>query len=612
VTAARPSLALPIAVATLALLAASAGLLAVLGPSASSRAITTITRVGSQPAAIVDVAALCLLVAGGTAWFGVSRRWLACVAFATAAAWLAPELSGSPGVTREARSFGMTLSPLLAPLVAHLAVGSVPGRVSTTVRWALVSSYAVALVAAVGRALTYDPFFDLDCAPVCLRGDNVFVLWTNVGLADVLRTIGWLGAIATGIGLAGWSAVRLMQIDRRRRRREWTSLAPATACGASLAWLAIARLAISPTLVTDVGLLSPILALGGALAWLGAGVTASLLADLRRAQQLARLADIPQDPDGRVSLRSILARTLDDDTVRICYPVGAGDAFVDEDGNLVVDPRDVAGRQVTAIERTGRLVALVDHAEGLDPHILTDEIGAAAQLAVDNERLEATVRAHLREMGDSRVRIVAASDAARGQLERDLHDGAQQRLLAVSYELRLARAKAVGMASDESLAQLDVAIRDVDRALQELRDVAHGIYPAILADAGLAAALRTLAGRIDLPVTLEDHANQRCGRAAEAAAYFTATEALRAAEYAGAERVQISLWREAGGLRLELRSDVRLDGQAWVRSEDRVAAAGGELSVEGLAGPAPDSEVRPSLAAGWMPSTTLSVSLPCA
>ena len=119
-------------------------------------------------------------------------------------------------------------------------------------------------------------------------------------------------------------------------------------------------------------------------------------------------------------------------------------------------------------------------------------------------------------------------------------------------QLRVARGLASGGAGGDLLARLDVAIADVDGSLRDLRDLAHGIYPAILAESGLAAALRTLGGRSKVPVTLADRSAGRFIQSTEAAAYFTVTEAIRAVEVMGASRISISLENDDAALTLEL------------------------------------------------------------
>src|SRR5439155_3673120 len=144
------------------------------------------------------------------------------------------------------------------------------------------------------------------------------------------------------------------------------------------------------------------------------------------------------------------------------------------------------GRAVMTIERSGHPIALVAHdATLVDGSRLDREIGPAATLAIENERLQAEVLAQLEDLRASRARIVETGDAERLRLERDLHDGAQQRLLALSYDLRLARAAAEADGDAELVTLLATAGDEAQTALGELRELAHGIYPAILAEAGL-------------------------------------------------------------------------------------------------------------------------------
>ena len=259
-----------------------------------------------------------------------------------------------------------------------------------------------------------------------------------------------------------------------------------------------------------------------------AGLVAS---DMRRSEALARLADSVTAGAGTPSLRATLARTLDDDRIRVVYPVEDG-LFIDEAGALVPAPHTGAERGVTAIERAGVQIALVEHEAGLDADLLDREIGAAARLAVDNERLEATIRARLRDLQASRARIVEAGNSARGRLERDLHDGAQQRLLAVSFELRLAVAACEKAgAPAETHAALAAAIEELDRALAELRDLAQGIHPVVLAEDGLTGALASLAEAAPVPLEVTCDVD-RCARPTELAAYLVIVEAVRRVEAA--------------------------------------------------------------------------------
>ncbi len=219
-------------------------------------------------------------------------------------------------------------------------------------------------------------------------------------------------------------------------------------------------------------------------------------------------------------------------------------------------------------------IAYVDHAAELDPDVLDREIGAAARLAVDNERLEATIRARLRALQASRARIVATSDATRVRLERDLHDGAQQRLLAVSFELRLASVAMAksGHRDSQSAALAEMladALGEMDLALSELRTLAHGIHPVVLVEDGLVGALAGMADVSAIPVLVVADRVDRCAERTELAAYAAVVEALRQAEDAGAEWLDVNLTERAERLAVSMAARGLEDGPRWVKVGDR-------------------------------------------
>ena len=321
---------------------------------------------------------------------------------------------------------------------------------------------------------------------------------------------------------------------------------------------------------------------------------------MRRVAAVRRIADAIDPGSAAGTLRATLAAALGDQSLRVVYPLAGGAGFVDEQGGATLAPERSPGRAITSIERDGELVAVIDNDASIGPEVLSREMGAAARLAIDNERLEAAIRARLAELRASRSRIVEEGDTARGRLERDLHDGAQQRLLALSYELRLASGTAES-APDEAIATLHAAIAEVDQALVELRELAHGIYPAILAEAGLDVALMGIAELARVPVTVEAAEEGRCSATSEAAAYLVAVEAIRRAEAAAAPSVRVDLSRPTGRLRLDIRVECIGEARAshvdsWLRLEDRVGAAGGTLTF----------------ATGDEGHTLICVDLPCA
>ncbi len=219
--------------------------------------------------------------------------------------------------------------------------------------------------------------------------------------------------------------------------------------------------------------------------------------------------------------------------------------------------------------------------------LLRTRLSEADVVAEENIRLDAELQARLDELRESRARIVQAGDAARRRLERDLHDGAQQRLVGLALDLRLAREK---LAEDPAAAaaMLDEAQAELARATEELRELARGIHPAVLSDRGLDAAVQVLAQRTPLPVRIDSSLVGRLPGTVEAAAYFVIAEALtNVVKHSGADQAEVGIRRDNGRLLVEVRDDG--DGGADVSGSglrglaDRVAALDGRLEVEGRA-----------------------------
>jgi signal transduction histidine kinase len=220
--------------------------------------------------------------------------------------------------------------------------------------------------------------------------------------------------------------------------------------------------------------------------------------------------------------------------------------------------------------------------------LLRTRLSEADLVAEENVRLDAELQARLDELRDSRARIVEAGYSARRKLERDLHDGAQQRLVGLALDLRLAREK-VGDDPEAAAAMLDEASAELAKATDELRELARGIHPAILSDRGLGAAVESLAQRAPLPVEIDASIQGRLPEPVEAAAYFVVSEALtNVVRHSGADRAEVGIRRDDGRLLVEVRDDG--EGGADPRGSglrglaDRVAALDGRLQVEGPAG----------------------------
>ncbi len=287
----------------------------------------------------------------------------------------------------------------------------------------------------------------------------------------------------------------------------------------------------------------------------------------------------------RVSLRDALAEALSDPTLELAYWVPDQDAYVDAAGQpMPIDPLP-DGKIATTIENEGtRVAAIVHDADLADERDLVRAVGAAAALTLANERLDAELRARVDELRASRARIVAAGYAERRRLERDLHDGAQQRLMALGINLRLARDRLGGDA--ESAALLDASLDELNQATRELRELARGIHPAALTDRGLASALDGLAGRSPVQVeVMVEIPGERLPSSVESAVYFVVAEALtNAARYAQAQKVSVSVARTDARVDVQVRDDGvggadPAHGSGLRGLSDRVAALDGRLEL---------------------------------
>jgi signal transduction histidine kinase len=220
----------------------------------------------------------------------------------------------------------------------------------------------------------------------------------------------------------------------------------------------------------------------------------------------------------------------------------------------------------------------------LDDRELVRTAGTAAALALENERLAAELRARYDDLRAASARLVAAGDAARRRIERDLHDGAQQRLVSLSVTLNLARRNAEPGSRTATL--LDSAMSELTAGLSELRELARGIHPAVLTERGLDPALAALAARAPLPVTISAELDERLPPAVESAAYFVVMEALtNVAKYASATTAEVTVEQVDGHVVVGVADDGigGADpgaGSGLTGLADRVAALGGRLVVE--------------------------------
>jgi signal transduction histidine kinase len=282
-------------------------------------------------------------------------------------------------------------------------------------------------------------------------------------------------------------------------------------------------------------------------------------------------------------LRTALAEALRDPTLTLAYWLPDFQRFVDVDGRPV-DVPDRDGRATTTIDRDGAPFAALLHDHSLaDERELLAGVTAATAIALDNARLHAELNARVEELRGSRARVIEAAHRERQRLERDLHDGAQQRLIALSLELSLLE-KRLGDDPD-ARTRVDLARREVALSLEELRDVAHGIHPAVLSGHGLEVALQSVVARAPFPVRLLVELESRLAEPLEVAAYYVVSESLaNTAKHAHANSATVSVGRGRDQVVVEVVDDgiggADTEGGTGLRGlADRVEALGGRLRV---------------------------------
>jgi signal transduction histidine kinase len=295
-------------------------------------------------------------------------------------------------------------------------------------------------------------------------------------------------------------------------------------------------------------------------------------------------------------LDEVLRSATGDAGLRVAYFVAADDRWVTASGTPVAPAPDAV-----TVSRDGRPVAKISFDPAQVDRVLVESVAAEAAAELENVALRAAVALQLSEVRDSRARIVATQLAERHRIERNLHDGAQQRLLALAFQLRAAQLRADDSDAGRALSHdLDVAVAELQAAVAELRALANGLHPALLTDGGLAAALEDLAARAPVPVQLHVTPD-RFTPAIEAAAWFVACEAVaNSVKHAHAGAVEIVAARRNGSLHVAIRDDgvggADPLGPGLRGLSDRAEAVGGRLRI----GPGPSGR-----------GTEVDLELPC-
>jgi PAS domain S-box-containing protein len=288
-------------------------------------------------------------------------------------------------------------------------------------------------------------------------------------------------------------------------------------------------------------------------------------------------------------LRDVIAEAVDDPSLEVVYRTSGDPAeWVDDRGRPVALPGASDNRAMTEIRGAGMPVAALLHDPALaEAPVMTEVANGFAQMALQNQRLETELRSSLRELKASRSRIMSAADEERRRIERDLHDGAQQRLLALAIELELA-GELVSSDPDKGARRVRELVNDVNAAMADIRSLTSGLYPSALVERGLVAALSDAAAACPLPVTVTTENLSRYAPETEGAVYFCCLEALQnAAKHAeGAKSATIRLW-EDDAVHFEVRDDGAglpeghaREGAGITHMRDRIGAMGGALAIE--------------------------------
>ena len=418
---------------------------------------------------------------------------------------------------------------------------------------------------------------------------NAFMIADRPTIADGFGSNGSYLTLALGVGTLAVLFYRLATATRPRRRALIPVYVPAVMLAATvLIFHGIVgdHLDLDPSTISDVGWFLTVCRALLPYGFVLSIVVSTFFAATALKKIVTRLVENPSAAE----LRTTLAEALDDRSLEIGFRLGQADDFVDSRGEPLPST-PAAGQSSTPVMRNGETVAVIVHDAALDtdPELVA-AAGQALMLAIENGRLTVELESTSTELRATRARIVATGDAERRKIERDLHDGAQQHLVALSYKVGLARE----LADPEVAHRLDDVGKELDEILEELRDLAHGLYPSVLREFGLREALASVVRRSAPPAKLEAPAIGRYPEDVEAAVYFCCLESLQnAAKHAGSSATAvIRLWERDGRLEFEIVDDgagfdvesARGSGDGYTNMTDRMAGVGGTLFVDSVPG----------------------------
>jgi signal transduction histidine kinase len=490
-------------------------------------------------------------------------------------------------------TIGSGFEYVIEPLTLAVILAFPNGRLGR-VEWAILAVMLVGLTltdfASLPTGAQYPPYFSISgCRAVCPANP-----WYSSSLTASIASVlpAWVDVERLGltvpflatVGLLAWRFLK----GTPPRRRALAIGAPIAVCFlvASAAYQIISLTdpqldVTNPKLATT--WLQWVVAAGRSAVWYGF-LFALIAAELYAGRVLRRLN---RDSLGRPSFRELeglLRKPLGDPGLRLGFWRAESSDWVDAEDAPLAPPGP--GQAATEVDRDGRAAIEIVHDEQLseDPELL-QSAGAVALMALENAELDTAWKQALRNLRDSRARLSNASDDERRRLAQDLHDGAQQRLVAIQISLQLLQDDNTKSHLDERLEAIRV---DTGEAIEDLRTLAHGMYPALLRDHGLADALRAVATRAPVPIKVTDLGIGRCSPAIEAALYFCSLEAVQnALKHAGSGvHVTIDLGRNQHDVYFTVADDgvgmtttAANDGLGQVVMRDRMGAVGGELEI---------------------------------
>ncbi|MDQ3716884.1 MAG: sensor histidine kinase, partial [Actinomycetota bacterium] len=501
---------------------------------------------------------------------------------------------GSYGPTQigSLSALGFAFERYYDPVLAYLVLTFPHRRLALLSRLLLVVLAANMVLRSFARLLFYNPptFDPIGCS-AC--PSNPFAVRPDAALLESIETVTGTVIVAAYVLIVGLVILRWRNAPSPSRR----ILRPVLLAGGVAALAAAYQ---NANLLSNVAFNRPLLAvedlwieieawlLFGARALIPLGFLAGVFL-LRAAHgPAARLAvEFGTDRERPERIEAALRQALADPSIEVRHWDAEHDRWTDEQGNPVSPPQEADGRAVLLLERHGSPVAAVGHDSVLleDPGLLAS-VGAVLRLSIDNDRLSAQVQRQLEEVHASRARILAAADEERRGIERDLHDGAQHRLLGISMSLQDVRTQASSIgAPDVLLDRLESVALELREAMREMRELARGIHPAVLTNEGLEPAVRTLARRCTVPVELGFDLNGRLPAPVETAAYYVVAEGLtNVARHSRATRSKVKLGLDNGFLVVEVSDDGTggaspVSGSGLRGLSDRVAALDGVLTV---------------------------------